>query len=363
MITTVGGGAFGVVSAVIPVVTSQDEGNKTSGGKPGSEARSTPPSGRGTSAARPTPSPSPAKCGGAHDGWDEMGPIGTSPEFDAARMDVDFADVNGDGFDDYLVVNRETGEVKAWKNLNAINEKNQFRWEEPGKILTTGTDSLSAQNDIDFADLDGDGLDDYLMVDRETGAAKGWKTSASKERQIVEAGALGRPTWTIEARIPRATAGNTKVIFADIDGDGRDDHLTLDLDSGTVQAWFNREGSDGDQPEWKSIGQFRPTGLNEKDVPTFADADCDNRADYLVSSTAAKPLNVSLNGGIESNGQPRWGKEFEIANGGEFDPETQQRDFADLNGDGRDEVLWVETKTGKVTPHINKGGDPAPLNS
>lgn len=134
----------------------------------------------------------------------------------------------GDGFDDYLVV-ADDGSVRAWRNAGNIPEAGKpHKWEELGTIAA-GVGEAGSK--VRFADIDGDGRADYLVV-YDGGAVKAWRNTgnilSSTGRKFEELGTIatgvGEP--------------GSKVRFADIDGDGLADYLVL-YDQGSLKAWRN----------------------------------------------------------------------------------------------------------------------------
>ncbi|MFG2224816.1 FG-GAP repeat domain-containing protein [Streptomyces sp. NPDC048644] len=348
VITTVGGGGFGVVSAVIPLLA-DGGGDKHDDGTPKKTAPGDASSGHRSADAKPdTPPTFLPGCSTFPGLWISKKEIPPGVGFDSAKERIDFADLDGDGFDDYLVVNGETGAVKAWSN-HGTGHDDKFDW-GPGGQITSGAGFDKAKERIDFADINGDGRDDYLVVNGETGELKAWKN--------VEGDHVGPPNWTVGTRISRGMEGHARIVFADIDGDRRDDYLMVDTASGAVQAWLNRDSNHDRQPDWKHLNQVISVSLDGGDSPSFHNIDCDRRADYLVG-TEAGAVKAWPNGGGPSHGKFAWKKAKEIANGGGFDSAKERLDFADLDGDGRDDYLEINRETGAVRPLVNNGGDPA----
>ncbi|WP_344024826.1 trypsin-like serine protease, partial [Streptomyces luteireticuli] len=95
------------------------------------------------------------KGGDGHGGWSDSGVIATGTG--APGVNVRFADVNGDGKADYLVVG-DNGSVHAFLNKGGDGHGG---WTDYG-IIATGAGS--PRNKVRFADVDGDGKADYLVV-------------------------------------------------------------------------------------------------------------------------------------------------------------------------------------------------------
>ncbi|WP_301253157.1 FG-GAP-like repeat-containing protein, partial [Streptomyces somaliensis] len=170
-------------------------------------------------------------------------------------------DIDGDSRADYLVV-EDDGAVRAWLNRGGDGYGG---WIDYGRIATgTGPGSR-----VCFADVDGDGRADYLVVG-EDGSVGAW---ANK-------GGDGHGGWSELGRI--AAGGDwsgDQVRFGDVDADGRADYLVVE-DNGAVRAFLNR-GGDG-HGGWEKLGQIATGSDWSGDQVRFGDVDADGRADYLV---------------------------------------------------------------------------------
>lgn len=79
--------------------------------------------------------------------------------------------MNGDGLADYLVVDRVNGAVHAWLNGGPNPSGGAWIWHDQGEIaLGVGANGLA----IHFADVDGDKNADYLEIDPATAAVVAW---------------------------------------------------------------------------------------------------------------------------------------------------------------------------------------------
>ncbi|WP_327046586.1 GDSL-type esterase/lipase family protein [Microbispora sp. NBC_01189] len=158
------------------------------------------------------------------------GPDGSGSGRRVAR----FADLNGDGRDDYLAVDPRNGNVRAWLNRGA--DSSGDHWQDVGVIASgTNTGVGPFGRRIQFADLNGDGRDDYLAVDPANGSVLGWLNAGAE---------AGGDRWTARGAI--ASGYNTGVgngarqtWFADLNGDACGDYLAVDPASGNVHGWLN----------------------------------------------------------------------------------------------------------------------------
>ncbi|HUN33449.1 MAG TPA: ricin-type beta-trefoil lectin domain protein [Trebonia sp.] len=146
-----------------------------------------------------------------------------------------------------------------------------------GTVVPAGTEGYDGSGEIQFADMTGDGLDDYL-----------WVRPDSSVLMAQDA----YPSWTSVGEIaPGVQASGWTdspgqyIRFADITGSGRADYLFIRPDS-SVLAWYNPGPSAN--YNWESMGLIAPgvqgsgwvTGTPGNQVE-FADMNGDGLADYL----------------------------------------------------------------------------------
>ncbi|WP_344745927.1 VCBS repeat-containing protein [Streptosporangium vulgare] len=255
-------------------------------------------------------------------GWAAQGQI--SAGVGATRDQVRFADIDVDGRDDYLVVG-DQGQVKAW-----LNNVSGGGWVYRGEIAT----GVGATRDqVRFHDLDGDGDDDYLVVD-DQGYIRAWLNNVGGNRPWVYQGAVAGGVG----------AGSAAVAMADIDGNGRDDYLTVN-DAGEVGAWLNDRF--GRPDPWDYQGQIASTDAPRQQV-RFADLNGDGRDDYLLVGDQGQ-VKAWLN--VREADRVGWSYRGEVASGSGLRDHVR---FADLNGDNRDDYLVVGDQ-GQVTAWFNSG--------
>nr|WP_276611561.1 FG-GAP-like repeat-containing protein [Streptomyces sp. A1547] len=157
--------------------------------------------------------------------------------------------------------------------------------------------------------------------------------------------------WARRATAPRAgteAGGAGPVRWADFDGDGRTDQLTI-ADNGEVRARLNRaEG-------WQDVGRVATGTTIDKSRVRITDYDGDGKADYLYIA-ASGAVTVYLNQGGDASGPNGWRSIGQVAWG--TTTQHEQVRFADFDGDGRADYLTI-ADNGGVTAHLNRGGDPA----
>lgn len=177
-----------------------------------------------------------------------------------------FADINGDGRDDWLHLYSDSS-VLAFENQGIDN--GQFRW-SAGRLIAPGV-SGATREAIRFADVNGDGRDDYLRTS-EAGAIHAYINTPDSHGVI---------HW--EARLnwaPGVSYGSrSKLRLADVDGDRRADYLMVGAD-GNVHAYIN-DGGAGAGGFTEQLNFVNKTGY-PGDKSVFRDISGDGKADYLV---------------------------------------------------------------------------------
>jgi lysophospholipase L1-like esterase len=158
--------------------------------------------------------------------WSGPGPINLTLDH-VEQEAVRFADVNGDGRDDYLRVGKD-GSVHAYYNLKS--DTGGWEWKEhrnwaPGVFY-------GSRSRLRLADVNGDGKADYLMVGKR-GAVHAY----------INNGGRGHGGFTEHRYFVRETGyPGDKSTFRDISGDGKADYVVV-YDGGSVRAWLNRGGN------------------------------------------------------------------------------------------------------------------------
>ncbi|CZR50217.1 uncharacterized protein PAC_00089 [Phialocephala subalpina] len=266
---------------------------------------------------------------------------GTGGAFEAGD-EVFFADINGDGKDDYLVLD-PMGKTTAWFNEGEASH-GSINWASQG-IIATGVGKPRSQ--VHFADLNGDGLDDYLTVDPATGAVAMWQNGGGSDSN-------GVYKWSSLGTIAAGVGPGAGVRFADFDGDGKDDYLWVDV-NGAASLWLNGgQGSDGNWI-WNSKGKIATgVGASREDVH-FADIDGDGKVDYLWVDRLSGETRMLKNGGEGGDGNWIWTFKGEIATGVGTNGAVVR--FADLSGSGRSDYLNVVPWSSGVTMWENGCSD------
>ena len=256
-----------------------------------------------------------------------MGIIAPGPDgVDGSK--VRFADLDGDGLADYIVV-YDDGAARAWRNLGKFDSTDAQKWKDMGTIAE-GVKGVSGDK-VQFADVDGDGLADYVVI------YDGGAVAAHRNRGNF--GSDGQK-WADMGTIAPGVSGvpGSKIRIADFDGDGFADFLII-YDAGSVEFYRNAGNLRNDKsPKWEYVGIVAEgvQGASREQVH-FAHLDDDGLADYLILDKEGGGVTAYLNSG-----------RINRANGVRF---------ADLNGDNLDDVLYLH-EDGSVDAWINQGANP-----
>ena len=213
------------------------------------------------------------------------------------------------------------------------NGGNFATWNDLG-IVAHGFSSRS----VIFADVNCDGRADYLLVNEAPGAVTAY----------YNLGVSSFPAWgdAIEIAFGAGTPGSW-VRFADIDGDGCADYLTLNPDTGAINTWLNT----GHFPVWNEVGLLA-TGVGYPgNAIRLVVINGDGRADYVILREDGSAL-VYTN--VPGSGvAPAWGPSpVALANG--VGASRNNVIFGDVDGDGKADYLVINPKTGAIDAYINK---------
>ncbi|MFI5868099.1 FG-GAP-like repeat-containing protein [Streptomyces sp. NPDC051546] len=214
-------------------------------------------------------------------------------------------------------------------------------WTRSGEASRAGTESGGTDR-TRWADFDGDGRTDELTI-----------ADSGEVRARLNRTGPGAGTWQETGPLATGvTTDRTRVRWVDFDGDGRADYLYIAPD-GTVTAYLNRGGDISGPAGWEHIGRIAGGTTTAHQQVRFADFDGDGRADYWTIADGGS-VNVHLNRGGDRSGAGGWIDLGRIATGTTTD-RTRVR-LADYDGDGRADY-WTVNPDGSLTTYVNRGGD------
>ncbi|MFG2313146.1 GDSL-type esterase/lipase family protein [Streptomyces sp. NPDC048566] len=222
-------------------------------------------------------------------------------------------------------------------------------WEAIG-VIAPGMNKCSGRTDL--VELNGDGRADYVKIGDDGSVCGALNTPGADLLHPHWADPTpGRPLFP-----PMGQAGfGAGVRFADVTGDGRDEYLYVSPD-GAVTAWLNdgRQGDDDLIPYFgRNLGVIAPgvAGVTREQI-RFADVNGDRRADFLrVTESGAVDAYVNT---PDSAGTIHW-KPWPNWAGGVQGGSRDKLRLADVDGDRKDDYLIVGS-TGAVHAYINNGG-------
>ncbi|MFD4350385.1 FG-GAP-like repeat-containing protein [Streptomyces coelicoflavus] len=201
------------------------------------------------------------------------------PSAGAVGNQLRFADIDGDGFPDCMVVDL-TGRVSVhtWKADNPAGARMCMnKYDGVGSVFSKGPTGdrpdIDPSTKIRFADVTGGGRDDYLLIEP-NGTTTAWYNKGFQTK-----GGREYLDWTAPQRISGALELPREIRYADINGDRRADRILITARGG-ARAWIN-EGAKGAGGKFRDIGRIAGDAeVPPKDVQ-FADVDGDGKADFL----------------------------------------------------------------------------------
>ncbi|KAI3393725.1 hypothetical protein diail_3771 [Diaporthe ilicicola] len=209
---------------------------------------------------------------------------------------------------------------------------------------------------VHFADLNGDGRAEYLWV-ANNGAVTAFLNLGSNS-----GGAdAGKVQWAAQGVIASGVGGDrASVRFADLNGDGRAEYLRVN-DDGSVECWLNAGGQDGGinaaKITWIPQGKVA-SGIGKDGAGVrFADLNGDGRAEYLYINTDGSVeayLNLGSSSGGADAGKVAWSSQGMIASGVGMGRDSII--FTDINGDGRADYVALSRTDGSARLWLNGGG-------
>ncbi|KAF5619593.1 lipolytic G-D-S-L family [Fusarium tjaetaba] len=240
------------------------------------------------------------------------------------------ADMNGDGMDDYLVVDPDNGSVRVWWNYGPDDSwDNGWRF-VPGGEIASGVPHANLET-LRFPDINGDGRADYVYIG-EGGSLKHHLNTGSVGGRDVLFHAMG-------GIATGAVSDISKLVFADMNGDGRDDYLIWDEDGG-LTGFLNQPTNKEGVPHFVNQGPAKTIADGIKKKPStirLADMDGDGKDDYVYVGDHGA-LSVWYNRGTTDDSMAIDGLRF-----------------ADMDGDGVDDYVWLDPKTGAPAFYLNSG--------
>jgi RHS repeat-associated protein len=260
---------------------------------------------------------------------------GALPEESIGHTDLELVNLFGNGLADIVEIRDN---CRVWRNLgNSV-------FAEPALMPNSPQELKLANPGTRFADLNGDGRADLLVVEKEGYYPLTFKGEFSDE---------GFFDYKEGNRPPFALSDiNSRLI--DLDGDGVTDALQ------TVDSFilFSNDAQKG----WNGISDIIP----RRPLEEFPDLNFSNPRVKLADMSGDGLQDFVLVGNGEIDywpyfGHGRWGRRIKMENSplfndgiaDGFNPERLL--LGDVDGDGVDDIVYVES--GKITVCINQGGN------
>ncbi|KAM5350927.1 hypothetical protein ACJ41O_003650 [Fusarium nematophilum] len=247
-----------------------------------------------------------------------------------------FADLTGSRAADLISVDTK-GKVQAWLN------KGVGKWESIGDVTPAIPGSLSGAR-IEFADVNGDGLDDYLII-YNGGAVRAYLNNGNIPDG--EKGSFWQSSVTISSGVGQP---GHRTRFTDVNGDGYADYIVA-FDDGTFYVYINRKNMPPRSGEriWEIRYLVTAGGGQSSNNVVFADITGESRAKYIVQE-AGTATAYTETGSVSNAGKPQsWERIGVIASGMDANGAVA---YADIDGDGKDDYLVV-SESGKVDGFLN----------
>jgi len=229
----------------------------------------------------------------------------------AAWQIIGVGDFNGDGTDDILWQNQTNGSVGTW----IISNGRFSQW------IGLGNPNPAVWQSAGIGDFNGDGTDDILWHNQSNGTVGTWILSNGRFSQWIGIGCPNPTIWH------SAGAG-------DFNGDGTDDILWVNQNTGLVGTWIM---SNGRFNRWIGLGTPNP---NLWHVAGIGDFNGDATDDILWQHQTNGTVGVWI---LSNGNYNRW-----IGIGNADAASWRAAGVGDYNGDGTSDVLWHNRLSGSV---------------
>jgi hypothetical protein len=233
-------------------------------------------------------------------------------------------DVDGDGLVDALSASYSDNKIAWYKNLGGSPPA----WKPYTIAIAAGAESVYA------VDVDGDGRVDVMSASLLDNKVAWYKNGGGSP-----------PIWTAYT-ISGAASGAHSVYASDIDGDGRIDVVSGSMYDNKI-AWYKNGG--GSPPTWTAY--TISTSAAYAICVRATDVDGDGRVDVLSASSGDNKIAWYRNQG----GSPVSWTAYTISSVAAY---AWCVYAADVDGDGRVDVLSASVNDNKIAWYKNGGGSP-----
>ncbi|MFB2120910.1 FG-GAP-like repeat-containing protein [Parapedobacter sp. 2B3] len=246
------------------------------------------------------------------------------------------ADIDGDGLTDVAALNYHSGSVSILRNTSSGIGNINF-------ALTPDLTGIGQGLDMVLTDINGDGKPDIVTLrSNSNGFAVFLNTSTPGNISFTSAGIIA------------TNAGPNRIIAGDIDGDGYNDLVVTSGNSSatTAQVFHNRYGVSGSL-DFSTVIAI-PIGDSQQ-ACALGDINGDGKPDLAISSDqnfGSADYRFFLFRNTSTPGAISFGEGDRVAQGG-INGYSRFLAIADMNADGKQDVLAGATNTGRIGLYRN----------
>ena len=223
-------------------------------------------------------------------------------------------------------------------------------------IATNASSINAADSKIEYADLDGSGIDRPVLVSYRN-------TSSGKVEFHTWDSTLKQWSDHITSNAPTINPVISQISFADLNGDGKDEAVLAGTANGStstgkieIHVW--NQGFMTWKDHYITNSSTLDPGVSQV---SFADLDGDGKDEGIVIGTGNGSTSTGkIEMHVWNQGFGSW-KEHVVSNSSTLDPAVSQLSFADVDGDKKDEGVLIGLKragsgSGNIEMHVwNQG--------
>jgi hypothetical protein len=245
-------------------------------------------------------------------------------------------DLDGDGKPDMVMINSNLPDVIVYQNVSTVGH---LTMTQLPPLAETGY----GDNWVAIGDLNGDGKPEIVVAELSSSTLAIFPNTSS-----VGSISFGTP---ITVYLPSAYKPYA-VAIADLDGDGKPDLAFTDLDNALFSVCRNTTATTGGTISFATHVDFA-AGNNPQGL-AIGDLDNDGRSDIVVANNSDNTLSIYRNTGAA--GSISFATTTQVTGQG---PWTVQ--IADMNGDGKLDVVGVSNGSSNISIHQNTGSGPGTI--